>query len=66
MDASRIESTHIYCPVCKSVQPMAIHRPGGADTSGEFDRAVEMRCGTCNYNVATTYSVRSAADRQPT
>ena len=55
-----MENTHIYCDVCRSIQPMKIEPPNGTDATGRFTNASDILCATCGLIIATTYQPNSS------
>ncbi|MCC6531552.1 MAG: hypothetical protein IT531_03305 [Burkholderiales bacterium] len=51
-------NAHIYCHVCKSIQPLVVDEPQPGD-GGEFEAATDLVCGACQFIVATTYMART-------
>ena len=50
---------HIYCHVCKSIQPLVVDDPQRAH-GGPYEYAMDWVCGGCQFVVTTTYALRSA------
>ena len=50
--------THIYCHVCKSIQPLVVDDPQRG-TAEQFDYATDLVCGGCQFVVATAYAPRA-------
>lgn len=51
-----IDSSHVWCDQCESIQPMLLAPMEGRDTTGQFSKPVDILCGTCHLVIATMYS----------
>ena len=54
---------HVYCHVCRSIQPLVIDEPQAGDGSGRYAAAIDLVCGTCHFIVATAYAPTTRLDR---
>src|SRR5690606_13044337 len=50
-------TAQIYCHMCGSIQPLVIDDPQPGER-GPFDNATDLVCGTCQFVVTTTYTLR--------
>ncbi len=48
---------HVYCHVCKSIQPLVVDDPQRAN-DGPYEYAMDWVCGACQFVVTTTYALR--------
>ena len=55
---------HVYCHLCRSIQPLVIDEPQAGDGSGHYDAAIDLVCGTCHFIVATAYAPSTERERR--
>lgn len=52
-----LPTAQIYCHICRSIEPLVVDDPQSGDR-GPFDNATDLVCGTCQFVVATAYSLK--------
>jgi hypothetical protein len=57
-------TAQIYCHMCGSIQPLVVDDPQPGDR-GQFDNATDLVCGTCQFVVTTTYTLRPEIASEP-
>lgn len=60
-----LPTAQIYCHICSSIQPLVVDDPQAGDR-GPYDNATDLVCGTCQFVVATAYTLkpqRKGSDR---